>query len=208
MGKIAENSDLTLRLKIFKRSPQIETDQALGVIVSLKQLIDKKRKKILDHWYHFILDTYPAQAATFLRKNRDRFENPVGQRIVEGIEGLLDEILGDFDGERIQYFVDRIVRVRAVQDFSPSVAVNFVLSLKRAIREVLKNDLTSDLFEEYMELEDKIDQIGMYSFDVYMACREKLYHLKVEEWKKRLFMVLRRANVIYDEREGIPPQQQ
>ncbi len=175
--------------------------------MNLRELIEERRKKILKSWYQSVLDTYPAQAAAFLRKNRDRFENPVGQRIVEGIEGLLTELVEDFEGERVKYFIDRIVRIRAVQDFSPSVAVSFVLSLKKAIRENLARDLTGELVEEYFELESRIDEMSMYAFDVYMACRERLYHLKVEEWKKRLFMLLRRANMVYDEREGtLPPQ--
>lgn len=175
--------------------------------MSLKELLEDKREDILRRWYDTILNTYPAEAASFLRKNRDRFENPVGQRIIEGIEGLLDELLGDFDEERVKYFADRILRIRAVQDFRPSVATGYVLALKRALREVLEDELAPELLPEYLDLLEKIDEIGLYSFDVYMACRERLYHLKVEEWKKRLFLLLKRANFIFDEREGSLPQQ-
>ncbi len=174
--------------------------------MSLKELLEQKRKKIIKSWYDSILDTYPAQAAAFLRKNKNEFENPVGHRILEGVEGLLNELIEGFDSERVKYFVDRIVRIRAVQDFSPSVAVNFVLSLKKAIRQNIEKEWSPELLEEYFELEAKIDEIGMYAFDVYMACRERLYHLKVEEWKRRLFMLFKRYNMLYDEREGtLPP---
>jgi hypothetical protein len=71
----------------------------------------------------------------------------------------------------------------------------------------LEEELAPEVLPEYLDLLEKIDEISLYSFDVYMSCRERLYHLKVEEWKKRLFMVLKRANVIYDEREGSLPQQ-
>jgi len=175
--------------------------------VSLKELLEEKREEILSRWYDAILNTYPAEAASFLRKNRDRFENPVGQRIIEGIDGLFEELLGDFDEERIKYFVDRIIRVRAVQDFNPSAAVGYAVALKKVLREVLEDELAPEVLPEYLDLLEKIDEISLYSFDVYMSCRERLYHLKVEEWKKRLFMVLKRANVIYDEREGSLPQQ-
>ncbi len=177
------------------------------ILVSLRELLTEKRDDILQEWYKAILDTYPKEAAAFLRRNRDRFENPVGQRILEGIEGLLDEILGDFDEKRIKYFTDRVLRVRAVQDFNPSVATGYILALKKAIREVIEDDLSPELWSEFLDLLDKIDEIALYGFDIYMACRERLYHLKVEEWKKRVFLLLKRANFIFDEREGSLPQQ-
>ncbi len=175
--------------------------------MSLKEILEEKREEILRRWYDAILNTYPKEAAAFLRKNRDSFENPVGQRIIEGIEGLLDQLLGDFNEEQVKYFADRVLRIRAVQDFSPSVATGYVLALKRALREAVEDELTPELLPEFLDLLEKVDEIGLYSFDVYMACRERLYHLKVEEWKKRLFLLLKRANFIFDEREGSLPQQ-
>ncbi len=171
--------------------------------MALKDLLREKQKAILKKWYHLILDTYPQEAAAFFRKNRDRFENPVGARISEGIEGIFEQLTGELDSEKLDYFVDRIVRVRAVQDFSPSEAIKFVLLLKRAIREVLAKELEdSFLLREFLDLSEEIDLIAFKAFDIYMGCRERLYHLKVEEWKRRLYMLLRRANMVYDPREG------
>jgi len=173
--------------------------------VTLKDLIRTKQKQILKKWYNLILDTYPREAAAFFRKNRDSFENPVGARISQGIEGILENLLADKpDEEHLHQSVDNIVRIRAVQDFSPSEAVKFFLLLKKAIREVLAKELEEDpaLLREFLRLEEEIDAVGLKAFDVYMACRERLYHLKVEEWKRNLYMLLRRAKLVYDPREG------
>jgi len=172
------------------------------VAVAFKELLKEKRKAILKKWYHLVLDTYPSQAAAFFRKNRDRFENPVGARIYEGIEGLLDQILSEPDPQKIDHFIDKIIRIRAVQDFSPAEAVKVIFLLKKAIKEVLKDELKADFMEEFLLLEEEIDLFALKAFDIYMGCRERLYHLKVEEWKSKLYMLLRKANLIYDTREG------
>ncbi len=171
--------------------------------MTLKELVREKQKPILKKWYNLILDTYPREAAAFFRKNRDRFENPVGARISEGIEGILEQLVGENDPEKLSQAIDLIVRVRAVQDFSPSEAVKFFLLLKQAIREVLAKELEEPkVLQEFLKLSEEIDLIGLKAFDIYMDCRERLYHLKVEEWKRKLYMLLRRANMVYDPREG------
>ncbi len=171
--------------------------------MTLKELVREKQKPILKKWYNLILDTYPREAAAFFRKNRDRFENPVGARISEGIEGILEQLVGENDPEKLSQAIDLIVRVRAVQDFSPSEAVKFFLLLKQAIREVLAKELEEPkVLQEFLRLSEEIDLIGLKAFDIYMDCRERLYHLKVEEWKRKLYMLLRRANMVYDPREG------
>ena len=173
------------------------------VAVALKDLLKEKRKAILKKWYNLVLDTYPPEAAAFFRKNRDRFENPVGAKIHEGIEGLLDQLLSGPDPEKVNFFVDQIIRVRAVQDFTPADAVKVIFLLKKAIKDVLKDELTEDILKEFLLLEEEIDSFALKAFDIYMGCRERLYHLKVEEWKSKLYMLLRKANLIYDTREGV-----
>ena len=176
--------------------------------MSLKDLLTEKKGQIQKKWYHLILETYPPEAAAFFKKNRDQFENPVGAHLGEGVEGILSQLLGETDEDQVKHYIDRIVRIRAVQDFTPADAVRVFPLLKKAIREVLGEELEDlALLKEFLAFEEQIDEITLKAFEIYHSCRERLYHMKVEEWKSRMYMLLRKAGLLYDEREGsLPPQ--
>ena len=70
-------------------------------------------------WLERTLASYPSQTAGFLRNEKDRFRNPVGNTLKEGLATLLDEITGEMDTAKIRPALESIVRLRAVQDFTP-----------------------------------------------------------------------------------------
>ncbi|NIR14663.1 MAG: hypothetical protein GWN86_12250, partial [Desulfobacterales bacterium] len=61
--------------------------------------------------------------------------------ISKALENIYKELLKGVDREGVSPFLDRIIRIRAVQDFSPSQAIAFVFLLKRVIREVLDKEV-------------------------------------------------------------------
>ncbi len=80
--------------------------------------------------------------------------------------------------------LDRIVRVRAVQEFTPSEALGFVFLLKKAVRQTLAQDLHSqDLSEELLTWESRIDKLALLSFDLYLQCRETIFEIRHNEVK-------------------------
>jgi len=140
----------------------------------------------------------------FLKKQKDRFANPVGYTISQGIEGLFEELLQGMDSGKVSSFLDNIVRVRAVQDFPPSQAMAFIFLLKKVIKEELKSEIRENgLAEELLIFESKIDALALLSFDIYMKCREKIYEIRVKEVKNSVHMLLRKANLICE----IPEQE-
>lgn len=152
--------------------------------MKLENLLAQKRATILGRWFDLIVETYPAETAKFLKRRQDQFANPVGAAVHEGIEGLLTQLATGLDPERISPFLDRIIRVRAIQDFTPSRAVAFVPLLKGIIREELEGELETLESTELAEFESRIDQLTLLAFDVYMACRERIYEIKVNEIKR------------------------
>jgi len=163
-----------------------------------KDLLLKNRDAILERWFDLILDTYPPETSRFLRRQKDRFANPVGFSILQGIRAIFDELIEGFDPDRINPFLDNMIRVRAVQDFSPSRAVSFIFFLKEVVRESLKNEITEMRFSgELLEFESRIDNLALLAFEIYMKCREKLYELRANELRNRTFRLLERANLIY-----------
>jgi hypothetical protein len=165
--------------------------------MDIKDLLTEKRSDIVRGWFDLILETYPQETAIFLKDQKDRFANPVGQTILSGIENLFDEIVNSPDPEKVNEYLDNIIRIRAVQDFSPSDAIGFLFLLKNVIRnELLKDIRRNDLFEELLVIESGIDNLAGISFDIFMKCREKLYDLKANEVRNWTCRLLKSANMV------------
>ncbi len=166
--------------------------------MNLKEVLSEKKPSILKRWFDVILETYPADTAKFLKTQRNPFANPVGSTISKGIENIFDELLEGGDRDRLDPFLDNIIRIRAVQDFTPAQALAFIFLLKKVIRDELDKEMCGQLSDELSAFESKIDDLALLSFDIYMKCREKLYDIKANEVKSRTFRLLQRAKLITD----------
>lgn len=167
--------------------------------ITLESLLSQKKSAIVKKWFNAILETYLAETAKFLSSQKDQFANPVGSTVSHEIENIFQELLQaqGFDREKVSPFLDKIIRIRAIQEFSPSQAVAFVFFLKKVIREVLAFDIQKNqLSEELLALEARIDDLALLSFDIYMKCREKLYELKANDVINGTYLLLKRARLI------------
>ena len=145
------------------------------------------------------METYSVNASTFFKDQKDPFANPVGYTISQGMEAIFDTLVRDEANKRALDFLDRIVRIRAVQDFTPSQAIGFLFSLKKVLREELQKELQENsMYEELLLLESRIDNMALVAFESYMKYREKVYGLKVKEFKNMAFRLLEKANLISD----------
>jgi hypothetical protein len=164
--------------------------------MKLTDLLIQKKSRIVDGWLRVIFESYAAEAAIFLKKEKDRFDNPMGVSISQGVQGLYDALLVEMDTDRVLAFLDEIIRIRAIQDFSPSQALAFIFLLKNVIREKLAKELRAeDLSGELLELESRIDGLALLGFDVYTKRREKLHEVRVNEIKNRVSGLLRRTGL-------------
>ena len=160
--------------------------------MTLETLLSKKKKAILEGWLNLILDTYPADGAKVFKRDTDRFTNPVGYTISKEIDTLYDELVHGMDHCKLHTSIDNIVRIRAVQDFSPSQAIAFVFYLKKVVREELETEIREkQLFNEYVGFESKIDELALLTFDTYMTCREEIHSIKVNEIKAERGMLVK-----------------
>jgi hypothetical protein len=157
-----------------------------------------KKKEILKHWFQATVDSYPADTARFLKNQTDPFANPVGQTTYRSLEALVDALISGAGDQAMKAALDPVIRIRAVQSFTPSKATAFVFALKGIVRE----QLTDTVGETDMAALDwRIDGMAMMAFDVFMACREKVYELKASESRNQFFGSLKRAGLI-DETEA------
>ncbi len=174
--------------------------------MDLENFLTQHKSSILKKWFNSILETYPAETVRMLKKEKNQFANPVGSTIYQGMEKLYQELITDMNEETISPFLDRIVRIRAIQDFSPSRAIAFAFDLKRLVREQMEEASNA---EERLTANDldtfdaRIDQLAMLAFDIYVKCREQLYELRVNEVKNRTHRLLQRANLLAE----IPEQE-
>ncbi|MBW1698149.1 MAG: RsbRD N-terminal domain-containing protein [Deltaproteobacteria bacterium] len=155
--------------------------------------MNKEKDKILNQWFDLVMRSYPKDTAKFYMREEDTFANPVGSTIFQGLNALLDELFGAMDHETLKSSLDPIIRIRAVQGFSPSDAVAFIFSLKTIIRKNLAKEINNnpEVATSLLAFETNIDRLGLIGFDIYNACKEKIHELKVKEIRKTAF---RRVN--------------
>ena len=152
----------------------------------IKELLIKKKSSIVDRWIKSIYETYPPESFKFLNLQKDRFSNPVGFIISGNAERIFDEFINNNDYEKIKLSLKEIIKIRAVQDFSPAQATGFILTLKEAIYGELEHEIKNEkTYDEYIQIESGIDRIALVAFDLYVEAREKIFQIRVNEIKSK-----------------------
>jgi len=156
----------------------------------LSDLLQQKKEVIVKSWIDVIRKTYPPETAQFLKTQKNRFANPIGASIEDSVWPLYDQLIGEPDPETTKKHLDVLIRVRAVQDFSPAAAVQVIFALKQIIREELMEEIFEfDLLERYLEFESTIDRFALLAFDVFMECREMVWQIKRNDLLKRPYIL-------------------
>ena len=170
---------------------------------NLEEHLIEKKPAILKKWFDDIADSYAQDTAGFLKKQKAQFTNPVGFTLSEGIEGLFDGLLKGLIREDVFQFLDSIVRIRAIQEFSPSEAVSFIVHLKKVIRQELGKEVLQQqgIADELTTFESSIDDLVLFSFDIYVKCREKIFEIKANEARSMTFRLLQQAKLIVDNQD-------
>ena len=167
--------------------------------MQIATLLSQKKAAILGRWLAMIFESYPPETAIFLRKEKNRFDNPAGYRISEGLEGLYGALLQEMERDQVLTCLDEIIRIRALQNFTPSQALAFIFLLKVVIREELAGEiLKENLAVEILDLESRIDGLALLGFDVYTKRREKIYEIKADEAKRRISGLMRKTGLTED----------
>ena len=167
--------------------------------MQIATLLSQKKAAILGRWLAMIFESYPPETAIFLRKEKNRFDNPAGYRISEGLEGLYGALLQEMERDQVLTCLDEIIRIRALQNFTPSQALAFIFLLKIVIREELAEEIQKEnLAAELLDLESRIDGLALLGFDVYTKRREKIFEIKADEAKRRISGLMRKTGLTED----------
>ena len=159
----------------------------------LGEYLSRHRDAVVAEWYERVVSRYPPETARFLRQQPDPFANPVGAALREELGPLYDAVVAGGARDRIDQSLDRILRVRAVQDFRPSEALEFLIDLKHLIRgRVASDGLVCG--SELAALESRLDEVLLAAVDVYSRCREQIYDIRVKDIRNRSLKMMERLN--------------
>jgi len=150
--------------------------------MTLEEALHNNRYKIVDKWVEYTLTTYKASA--FFLREKDAFANPIGGTVRDALKKLFSLLCSDDEPKAFDEPLSRMMHLRSVQDFSPSQAVAPLNAVKHITRDVLAADKESvPLVAELYDFEFRVDLAMLAAFDHYIACREKIYQIRIDEIK-------------------------
>lgn len=157
-------------------------------------LIAARRSALLSLWWDFVVAAFPADTRSFLVREKDRFQNPVGTTLRSGLTAILEALLTGADDAELEQAVQAIVKVRAVQGVAPGEALAFVFDLKKAARAALGGEAESAAGRAELEaLETAVDRLALVAFTHYVGCRERIFAIRTRELQRRTASLLRRT---------------
>lgn len=166
--------------------------------MNLFEYLESNKRIVLEKWYNSVIDTYPIDSSKLFLGIKDKFANPVGHSFEKVLPEIYDNILNSGKPAVIKESLEEIIRLRAVQNFSPGNAIGFLFLLKNIVRELIANEDDFEIgFNELLKFESSIDVTVSYSFDIYMNMKEKLFEIKANETRATFGKMVDRLNRKY-----------
>ncbi|KUJ92635.1 MAG: hypothetical protein XD40_2175 [Archaeoglobus fulgidus] len=134
------------------------------------------RKKVIEWWVDRLLINYPVKPV---------FE--VVSFLQEAAEKIVDGALSLYEGKSVDLSdaVDDVMRFLATdRNFSPGDSIRLFCELRDFMAEELNLKA-----EERLKFGRKFEEILFTAFDAYMACREKIFELRLKEKEADLEMM-------------------
>jgi hypothetical protein len=148
----------------------------------LQKMLIENKGEILDAWVNQVLDTYSQDGARIFKKEKDQFANPVGFAVKSSLWKVYALLFESDTNEGIVPALEQLVKIRAVQEFIPSQAVSMGYKLKRVVKTFYQKEQLDD-HAGWLDFEEKADILTYTLFDLYAACRERLYQTRIAEFK-------------------------
>ena len=148
------------------------------------QLIQRKKKAILDNWVDIQLSDESLRddliSKEELRKQSDELLSGLARAMASG---NVDNIYA-VEYEPVTEILADISTARARQGFSPRETVSYVLSLKQAIADTLEQQLADQpelLYKEVMALNKLLDSLSIITFETFIKGREEVILRQTDE---------------------------
>jgi len=143
-------------------------------------LIREKRQIVLDQWQGYVLSLFPVTMKS---------ATPIAQAIESGLGDVLDSF--ETTPEKRTAALSGVIRILAVQSFSPSKSMSVFFALRSILREIGGSEKRQIKQKHWDEFQTSMEHLTLEAFDSYMVHREKIYQLKVDESLRQSFMTRR-----------------
>lgn len=150
-------------------------------------ILRSHKKELAAKWVDAVFTTYPLETTGFLRTRNDPFTNPVAHMTRQAADALLDALIGEeVDPEAVKAAVERFVKLRAVQKFSPGQSMAVFYLMKPVLRQIaLPEMLACDQLDAYLNMESRLDTIALLAFDIYVNARDTVAEARIREIKNQ-----------------------
>ncbi|MEJ2032447.1 MAG: RsbRD N-terminal domain-containing protein [Deltaproteobacteria bacterium] len=139
---------------------------------------------IVDRWIDRVLATYAPESKRIFKRFQDQFANPVGYNVAQRLRDFYRSFCEEGeDPAASAATLEQLIRIRAVQDFTPAEAVAFIFELKRIVAEEYRKAGGAFEPEAWLGFAARIDTVALMIFDMYLAHRERLYQVRIDEIK-------------------------
>jgi rsbT co-antagonist protein RsbR len=149
----------------------------------ISEIVDKSQHQLLEAWMHFqrekLGNRQDRVSDAQLRANSEQFLASLRTSLNSGSTNIRTpewartrELLGDLSHQR------------ATQGFSPTETATFVFSFKQALLPALQAQLAKDpdaLVQESYKADELLDQLGLYTTEVYQKSREQVINRQQQE---------------------------
>jgi hypothetical protein len=140
--------------------------KALGIEVSLKDLLQRQKTQILNEWSKRMLEAPADGTSMFLKKKQDRFANPVSHAFHEAMEAIYQALVDD--GEVDRGILEYAIKIKAVQGQDSFKGIAFIHQLKDILRKMPDGPMAKN---ELADLESRIDRIASIASEMFIANR-------------------------------------
>lgn len=147
---------------------------SLGLCVktSLQDLLRQRKTFLLDRWFELILNEYEGETKSFLRKQQDRFANPMAYALRAATEAILQALIEGRDVDRAP--LAYALKIKAVQENEPLRGIAFVNSLKEVVRKTFADSIPE---VELIDFNAQVDRISSISRELFVDHRVKIAEL-------------------------------
>jgi len=152
-------------------------------------LVAARAGELVEAWLGRMREQFPPPSRGFLGREGDPFENPVGAAMREAATAVIGYLAGRRDLDSLASPLDRLCRIRAVQEPRAERSLSFLLDLK----ELLASELgTAGAPPGILrELEVRVDRVLLRAFSYWAEARERIYRVRVQAERRRTASLLR-----------------
>ena len=163
------------------------------------EILEIHKNRICDEWFNYLLTSYSVDARKFLSANKKSFANPIAKTFSQYLPTIFNCILNNTISAELNEALESIVRLRAVQDFKASQALDFVFALKKITSDSISGKLEKLQFYELIaEFSEIVDKVALIAFEIYARQRERLAEIKANEQKKLFATIIDKMNKKYE----------